>query len=277
MKAMKGIVIFAFLAVSMIGRVRAQTDVKEQIKEQIVVPLSEPGKPFKVISHVLHGALKVVGYEGKDVVITVTGQTRQKRESTNGGGMTRIGGNAGGDLTAEENHNTVNISSGLSHFALIEIKVPQTGVTLDVGTVNEGNIEIENVTGQLEVSNVNGSISLANVGGSVVANTVNGNVIVTFKSVDPQAPMAFTTLNGRIDVTFPPTLKANLKLKSEKGDIFSDFDIDVTKQQPAVTKTNEDHTYKINFDEWVYGKISGGGPEMMMKTTFGTIFIRKAK
>src|SRR5215475_1534421 len=34
-----------------------------------------------------------------------------------------------------------------------------------------------------------------------VANTVNGNVVVTFRSVDPQAPMAFSTLNGRIDVT----------------------------------------------------------------------------
>jgi hypothetical protein len=35
--------------------------------------------------------------------------------------------------------------------------------------------------------------------------------------------------------------------------------------------------YRINVDEWVYGKISGGGPEMMMKTMTGNIYIRKAK
>src|SRR6267142_2129175 len=155
MKAMKAIAVFILLSVFMVGRLLAQTD----IKEQIVVPLSEPGKPFKIVAHVIYSGIK------------------------------RIGGNAGGDITAEENHNTVNISSGLSHFSRIEIKVPQTGATIDIGTVNEGNIEVENVSGQLEVSNVNGSISCSNVGGSVVANTVNGNVIVSFKSVDPQAPM----------------------------------------------------------------------------------------
>jgi hypothetical protein len=273
MKAMKIAAVFILLTVFMLGRVLAQSE----IKEQLVVPLSEPGKPFKVVAHVLHSTLRVVGYEGKDIVINVTGESSQKRESATSGGMKRIGGNAGGEVTAEENHNTVNISSGLSHFALIEIKVPQTGATLDVGAVNEGNIEVENVSGQLEVSNVNGSISLSNVGGSVVANTVNGNVVVGFKTVDPQAPMAFSTLNGKIDVTFPTGFKANVKLKAEKGDIFTDFDIEVTKDKPAVNKSSEGHMYRINIDEWVYGKINGGGPEMMMKTTFGSVYIRKAK
>jgi hypothetical protein len=259
----------------MLGRAFAQTE----IKEQLVVPLSEPGKPFKVIAHVLHGSLKVIGYDGKDIVIDVTGDERKRESSggSGGGGMKRIGGSAGGDLNAEEDNNTVNINSGLSHFSLIAIKVPQTGVTLNVGAVNDGNINIENVSGQLEVTNVNGAITLTNVSGSVVASTVNGDLVVGFKSIDPKAPMAFSTLNGKIDVTFPADLKANVKLKAERGDIFADFDIDVTKDKSSVNKTTEGHMYRINIDEWVYGKINGGGPEMMMKTTFGSVYIRKAK
>ncbi len=35
--------------------------------------------------------------------------------------------------------------------------------------------------------------------------------------------------------------------------------------------------YRINIEEWVYGKIGGGGPEMMMKTMNGNIYIRKMK
>jgi hypothetical protein len=35
--------------------------------------------------------------------------------------------------------------------------------------------------------------------------------------------------------------------------------------------------YGLKVDEWVYGKIAGGGPEVMMKTTFGAVYIRKAK
>jgi hypothetical protein len=273
MKPEKNIGVFVLLSVFMVGRLMAQGEVKEQL----TVPLSEPGKPFKIVCHVMYCGIKIIGYEGKDVIVTVTDEGNQRNRNFNSGGMKRIGGSAGGDVSAEEDHNKVTVSSGLSHLSHLEIKVPQAGGTFEVGTVNQGNVDVENVSGQMEVSNVNGSINLSNVSGSVSATTVNGNVAVGFKGVDPQAPMAFSTLNGRIDVTFPQDFKANVKLKAEKGDIYTDYDIDVTKSQPTVNKTTEGHTYRINIDEWVYGKINGGGPEMMIKTTFGSIFIRKAK
>lgn len=273
MKAMKKIAVLAGLTVLTFGRLLAQSE----IKEQLVVPLSEPGKPFKIVSHAMNSGIKLISYEGKDVVVTVTGKSGQRREPSNSGGMRRIGGNSGGEVTAEENHNTVSINSGMSHFALIEIKVPQTEGKFDIGTVNNGDIEIENVNGQVEVSNVNGGISVKDVSGSVVANTVNGNVTVSFKGVDPQAPMAFSTLNGRIDVTLPASFKANVKLKAEHGDIYTDFDVAVSKDRPVAKKTTEDHTYRIDIDDWVYGTINSGGPEVMMKTTYGSVYIRKAK
>jgi hypothetical protein len=49
-------------------------------------------------------------------------------------------------------------------------------------------------------------------------------------------PWLFHTFNGNVDVTFPATLKANVKLKSDQGDIYSDFDIDADKTQPKVKK-----------------------------------------
>jgi len=273
---MKVIAVFILLSVLTLGRLLAQTEAKDQVKEQMTVPLSDPGKPFKVIAHVMYSSLKVVGYEGKEIIINITG-TEKQRESSGGGGMRRIGGNAGGDVTAEEDNNTVNIGTGLSHFSLIEIKVPQSGGKLDLGAVNGGEVVVENISGQLEISNVNGSITANNIAGSVVANSVNGNVIVGFRSVDPQAPMAFSTLNGKVDVTFPAGVKANVKLKAERGEIFTDFDVDITKGQPTATKSNEGHMYRVTIDDWVLGKIGGGGPEMMMKTSFGSIYIRKAK
>jgi DUF4097 and DUF4098 domain-containing protein YvlB len=273
---MKIIAASVLMTVLTLGHAQAQSE----IKEQMVVPLSEPGKACKVVAHVLHGSLKVVGYDGKEVVINVTTDASHRKESSgNNGGMHRISGStSGGDITAEEDNNTVNINTGLSHFSLIEVKVPQSaGGKLNLSTVNEGSIVVENTSGEMEVSNVNGPITLTNVAGSVVANTVNGDVVVGFKTVDPQAAMAFSTLNGKIDVTFPAGYKANAKLKAQRGDIFSDFDVEITKDQPSVNKSTEGHMYRINIDEWVYGKINGGGPELMMKTSFGSIFIRKAK
>jgi DUF4097 and DUF4098 domain-containing protein YvlB len=157
----------------------------------------------------------------------------------------------------------------------LDLKIPQD-VKLQLGTVNDGEVVVENVRGELEVNNVNDKITLTNISGSVVANTVNGDVNVTFKAIDPKAPMAFSTLNGDVNVTLPSDTKANLKLKSDNGDVFSDFDIDIDKTPSKVDKTTEPGMYKIKKDDWVYGKINGGGPEMMMKNMQGDIYVKKA-
>ena len=89
--------------------------------------------------------------------------------------------------------------------------------------------------------------------------------------------MAFSSMNGKIDVTLPADTKANLKLKSANGQMYSDFDIAVDKTAPKVQATNEDHFHEIKIDDWVHGTINGGDPEIMVQTQYGAIYIRKAK
>jgi hypothetical protein len=271
MKTMK-IVSSLVLATVLAGELPAQTESKPQ---QLVVPLSQPDKPCKVKVSALYGSIKVVGYEGKDVVVDVETE-KHSESSTSGGGMKRIGG-GGAEVTAQEDDNHVTVSAGLSRVVRVTVKVPQSVAELTVSTVNDGDISVSNVSGQMEINNVNGWIHCENISGSVVANTINGDLIVGFKAIDPKAAMAFSTLNGKIDVTFPADLKANVKLKAEQGDIYSDFDVDVEKGHPTVEKKPEDHMYRINIDDWVLGKIGGGGPELMMKTTQGSVYVRKAK
>jgi Putative adhesin len=271
MKTMK-IVSSLVLATVLAGELPAQTESKPQ---QLVVPLSQPDKPCKVKVSAVYGSIKVVGYEGKDVVVDVETE-KHSESSTSGGGMKRIGG-GGAEVTAQEDDNHVTVSAGLSHVTRMTVKIPQNVAELTVSTVNDGDISVSNVSGQLEINNVNGWIHCESISGSVVANTINGDLIVGFKTIDPKAAMAFSTLNGKIDVTFPADLKANVKLKAEQGDIYSDFDVDVEKGHPTVEKKAEDHMYRINIDDWVLGKIGGGGPELMMKTTQGSVYVRKAK
>jgi len=261
------------IALIVAGSTQAQTE----SKHQITVPLSEPGKPCKVKVNALNGSIKAIGYDGKEVVVEVEADKKDEESSSGlGGGMKRIGG-GGAEVTAHEDDNTVNIDAGLSHIRSITVKVPMNTSELHLGTVNDGNIVVSNVSGQIEITNVNGWIHCDNVSGSVVANTVNGDVIVGFKTINPQAAMAFSTLNGKIDVSFPADLKAKVKLKAEQGDIFSDFDVVIDKGHSSVEKKNDDHMYRINIDEWVYGNINGGGPEIMMKTTNGSVYVRKVK
>ncbi|GAB4027545.1 DUF4097 family beta strand repeat-containing protein [Spirosoma gilvum] len=264
---------------------------QNEVKEQLVVPLSDPGKPGTLRANLINGSITVVGYSGKDVVIDIvaSGSKRGRRDdddrdrdrdrngSTSSAGMKRI--NAGNplDVSAREKNNTVNVDANSINQPIdLTIKVPQQ-FNLRIGTVNHGEISVDNVSGELEINNVNGAIELTNVAGSAVANTVNGVVKAVFKNVNSDAPMAFSTLNGNVDVTFPASAKMNVKLKSDRGDMYSDFDIDVDKTQSKVNRTNQNGMYRVSIDDWVQGKINGGGREIMMKNMNGNIYIRKAK
>jgi len=245
--------------------------------EQLNVPLSNPGKPYTLKVHLVQGAIKVTGYDGDQVVINVSARdsdNSDQPEKVNG--MKRISSSKGYDVTARELDNTVTVETGNPAKSVnLDLKVPQN-VNLKVGTVNDGEIIVDNVNGSVEANNVNDKIELNGISGSVVANTVNGDVTVTFNSVDPKAPMAFSTLNGDINVTFPPSTKANLKMKSDNGDIYSDFDIDIDKTPSKAVTTSEKGLYKITKDDWVYGKMNGGGTEMLLKNMQGDIYVKKA-
>jgi len=263
--------------------------------QQITVPLSDPGKSYKLDLHLLDGSVKVTGYDGKDILVDVQADstakgdngtrvkvkvnTGNKSDDGGSGGMRKINGGNSIDLSATEKNNNVNISSGFAHKAVtVVVKVPQTaGSEYKIGTVNNGDIIISNLSGTLEVNNVNGEIVCTDISGSVVANTVNGKVLVTFRSIDAKAAMAFSTLNGNVDVTFPADTKANLKLKSDRGDVFTDFEMAVDQSKPKTTVKNEGNMHRIEIEDWVYGTIGGGGSEIMMKNMQGNIYVRKAK
>jgi hypothetical protein len=245
--------------------------------EQLIVPLSSPGKSYSLKIHLVTGSIKVVSYDGKDIIINATPRDGDNDEGTKDveNGMKRISSSGGFEVTAKEADNTVTVNSGNPGKAIdLDLKIPQD-VKLKLSTVNNGDIIVENVRGELEVNNVNEKITLTNISGSVVANTVNGDITVTFNSVDPKAPMAFSTLNGDVRVTLPPDTKANLKLKSDNGEVYSDFDVDIDKTPSKINKVTEPGMYKIKKDDWVYGKINGGGPEMIMKNMQGNIYVKK--
>ncbi len=246
--------------------------------EQLTVPLSSPGKQYSLKINLVSGSIKVTGTDGKDIIINVTPRDSEDEEESKvvENGMKRISNHGSYEVTAKEADNNVTVNTGNPNKAIdLDLKIPQD-VKLKIGTVNDGDIEVENVKGDLEVNNVNDKITLTDISGSVVANTVNGDVNVTFKAVDSKAPMAFSTLNGDVNVTLPADTRANLKLKSDDGDVFSDFDIDIDKTSAKTEKTNEPGLYRIKKDDWVYGKINGGGPEMMMKNMEGNIYVKKS-
>jgi DUF4097 and DUF4098 domain-containing protein YvlB len=89
--------------------------------------------------------------------------------------------------------------------------------------------------------------------------------------------MSYSSLNGDIEVTFPPTLKAALNLKSEQGEIYTDFDIAMEKSAPKIEEEGRGKKRRVVLEKRMRGTINGGGAEILFKNFSGDIIIRKKK
>jgi hypothetical protein len=129
----------------------------------------------------------------------------------------------------------------------------------------------------MELNTVDGGITLTNVGGSIVAHAVDGRIMASIARVTPQAPMAFTSLNGDIDVTLPAAIKANLRLRSDQGDVFTDFDVQLIAGANANRPQREGRGSRIDLNRSIYGTVNGGGADFELRTFDGNIYVRRAK
>src|ERR1700712_4544638 len=105
--------------------------------EQMVVALTNPGKSYTLHIGLTFGSIKVTGSTGKDIVIYVSSNEKNKVETTEdaSNGMKRIFPAGGYEITATENNNTVNISNSHNKSLNLVLKVPENG-KLKLSTVN---------------------------------------------------------------------------------------------------------------------------------------------
>ena len=247
--------------------------------DRVTVPLSDPTRPAFIKAHLVNGGITVKGYEGKDVIVEARSRASEEGDKESHG-MRRIPINSTG-LEVEEESNKVDIGAASVQRAIdLTISVPVRS-SLSLHTVNDGDISVSNVDGELDVNDVNGEVTLSGISGTVVAHALNGKVLVTFNRINPTKPMAFSSLNGDIDVTFPADLKASLVISSDRGEVFSDFDVVLAPRAPQQQQTTEDTRakggkYQIKTEKSVRGTINGGGQELRFQNFNGNIYIRKA-
>src|SRR5215469_6815951 len=261
-----------------LGAAPARAQAQEQSSPDRVSYVTDPTRPVLVKASLVNGGITVKAYDGKEVIVEARARIRERESSrSESNSMKRIVVSSTG-LSVEAENNEVHVST--DSFARpidLTITVP-VHTSLKLSAVNDGSIVVTGVDGELDINDVNGSVTLNNVSGSAVAHALNGRVLVTFTRINPK-PMAFSSLNGDIDVTFPADLKANLTLKSDRGEIFSDFDVQVQASAPKQTVEDgrkEGGKYVVKIDRAVHGTIGGGGPEMQFTNFNGSIYIRKA-
>lgn len=248
-----------------------------QTEGEFTIPLTDPGKRGQLIAQLNTGSITVKGTQRKDVLIkymVVDGNEHKDKGEESKNGLKRISGGTM-DLDASENSNVVKVGSdSWSNKMNLFIEVP-SGIDVKVKAYNDGDILITDIQGEVEITNYNGEITANNISGSAVASTYNGNIKITFDKLTEGTPMSYSTYNGDIDLTFPSTFKGSLKMKTERGEIFTGFDVNLVKTGPVQKKETKSGTYRVTIDDWVKGDVNGGGPEFTMKNYNGDILIRK--
>lgn len=139
-----------------------------------------------------------------------------------------------------------------------ELTVPRTA---DVKVENtNGSITLAEVSGRIELATTNGRIEAVHCSGTINASTTNGSIRAELLQVSSGKAMEFETTNGSISVTVPPTFAATVDADTTNGSIKTDL--------PVTTRSFSRRELR--------GTLNGGGAQLSLHTTNGSIEIRSS-
>jgi DUF4097 and DUF4098 domain-containing protein YvlB len=120
-----------------------------------------------------------------------------------------------------------------------------------------GSIKVGNIEGDVDLHTSGGSIRTDNINGEIDAHTSGGSIDVTFAK-QPENDASLTTSGGSIEATFPEDVAIDIDASTSGGRVSSDFEINGRVKKKSIR-----------------GEINGGGPEIELRTSGGSISIEK--
>jgi len=159
------------------------------------------------------------------------------------------------------------------HKLNIKVRVPNA-IQIEVGTVNDGEILVENTSGNsVKAENINGGITLSNITGKTNVNCINGAVNITYTD-NPTSASEYYSLNGDINISYQKALSANISFKSMNGELFTDFDINKQFMKTNKRAADENQT-KYKYEAKPVVQIGNGQVDFDFETLNGNVFIKK--
>jgi len=267
-------------AVAYLGPAAAEIVETRELEESLSVPA---GEPLVVIVKNVIGPVRVTGHDRNSVEMRATetvhadlqadiararAEMQLMTEQEPGRIAFRVRSNReNGDYWGRWNDYRVEYD--------IELRVPRNA-TIELSTVNDGDVIAEGVHGDFALRNVNGAVELVDARGSGSITTVNGDVHAAFAQV-PAEPTAFKTVNGELDVTFPERLGAELTFTTMNGDVFTDFEVESLRDPPVVQTSRARGGFVMRSNRNSAFRVGGGGTRHAFNTLNGNIYVRKAK
>jgi DUF4097 and DUF4098 domain-containing protein YvlB len=139
-----------------------------------------------------------------------------------------------------------------------DIRIDETKGNVTART-SGGGIRINKAGGEVDASTSGGSITVDEVMGSVKADTSGGSVTATL-TVQPKSRCELSTSGGSVTVYLAESIALNVDAHASGGHVSTDFPVTIQG--------------KIESDS-LQAKINGGGPDLYLRTSGGSIHIRK--
>lgn len=251
----------------------------------------------------INGSIKVMGYTGDKILLTVektiTAKTQERLEK--GKKEIQLGiidradtiivysdgpcnhfeqrtnkkhnsnGNKNGWGYSWNDHNGKDCQESYVYTMNFTLQVPAS-VHLQLSTINDGDILVENMKGSVDADNINGSIKLNNLVRESTASTINGDVDITYTQ-NPIKACRFYTLNGDINAYFQKDLAASLSFESFNGEFFTNINqIERLPAQVEKRKEKDGIKYKVNGNRYQIGK---GGALLDFETFNGNVYLKE--
>lgn len=246
---------------------------QENAPGRITIP-ANGNRPRTVDVNVLHGSVTVHAGSGGEITIEAPETERRAAPQPKGTeGMRRIDTPWFSPLQVQQDGDTVHInltSSAVERALTITVPV---NTSLKINCTH-GSIQVQGVHGELELSSMHGDIDLDNVSGTATANSTHGSIKASMNAIDGTKPLSFVTLNGNVDLWLPATQHATLKMKTMRGDIWTDFDVKMGGGPGWIQRTGPGER-RMELDRTMTGTINGGGTEITLSTFNGRILIHK--
>lgn len=182
-------------------------------------------------------------------------------DANTSGGSIRTG-RLGGKSTLKTSGGSITVDG-----AAAELNAHTSGGSIDVGDIagtaevktSGGSISLGRVSGEVLARTSGGDIKIEDAAGRVDASTSGGTIRAQI-SRQPAGDSRLTTSGGGVVVTLAPSIAVDLDAHASGGGVTSDVPITVQGTQD---------------DDSLVGKINGGGPKLVLRSSGGGVRVRK--
>ena len=193
--------------------------------------------------------------------IGISDLTGEFKANTSGGGLNFARLN--GPLKADTSGGSIKV---LECKGELKVDTSGGGIHVDGGSGNlhgdtsGGSISVRSFKGDAHVHTSGGGITVENVAGKVVGSTSGGSISATLPSPLP-GPLNLDTSGGGITLVAPSTAAFHLNASTSAGGVSCELPITIAGKHER---------------ELIKGDINGGGPEVMLRTSAGSIKVKKS-